>query len=429
MSGWIKQLNLPVSSTPLVFLRIALGLLVAAELLGFWATNPFLENYYFNTKVHFAFPGFEWVPTLSGPIMKGYVIGLIGLLVVFATGWRYRIVSVLTFVFYGWFFLMERGAYLNHWYLNLLFFFLMMFVNAEKPFRQIPKWQYYILLFQVGAVYFFSGLAKFNSDWVSGATLLMHAQNFIGPDLNNQVGNQATMAIIGWAVAILEVMLPFTLYYKKTRLISFGLAAVFHIMNRVFFSIGVFPITMIAITALYFSPDSFDRVFARFKRDSSQKDKGINVNLTKPLTVFMAAYMLIQCLLPLRQHLYSENVLWTDKCVLFSWRMFTAAKMNRMNVLVYNRKTAEVTVFPVEELLTNGQLSKTMRSPDMMLQMAHHIGDYYSERKEANVEVHIECENALNGRGFQKFVNVEVDLLTRRRQLFLPYDWVLPLQD
>ncbi len=424
-------LNKEVSSAPLVVLRIALGVLIAMELLHFWVNAGFLDNYYFNTNIHFSFPGFEWVPIISGGLMKVYVIGLIGLLLVFVSGWKFRLVSVVTFFFYGWFFFMERAAYLNHWYLNLLFLFLLMFLNAENPVRKVGNWQRLIIIFLISVVYFFSGLAKFNADWFSGATLLMHAKNFIGEGrglLSAVVLNEETIQFVGIAVALVEVLLPFTLIYKPTRTPSFIIAVLFHVINRLLFSIGAFPLVMICITALYYDPEQIERVLLKLRIKKANAELP-NIKLTKGLAVLFGSFVLLQCFLPLRQHFYSENVLWTDRCVLFSWRMFTAAKKTRMTMLVYHQKTGDIEVYPVETLLTNGQISKTMRSPDLILQTAHHIADKYAKEKEVNIEVHVECENALNGRAFQKFTDVQRDLLLESRQLFLPYDWIIPLQD
>ena len=105
----------------------------------------------------------------------------LGLLAVFiCLGLFYRYSMALFFLGYTYCFLLEQARYQNHYYLICLVSFLMIFVPANAAFsldvklglrerqHRVAAWPRLLLMGQVGAVYFFGGIAKINPDWLRG---------------------------------------------------------------------------------------------------------------------------------------------------------------------------------------------------------------------------------------------------------------------
>jgi hypothetical protein len=81
-----------------------------------------------------------------------------------------------------------------------------------------------------------------------------------------------------------------------------------------------------------------------------------------------------------------------------------------------------------EEFLTSYQIKQMSFQPDMILEYAHYLGDYYKQQGILDVEVYAESYVSLNGRRSQPFVDPKVDLY-RQTESFLHKTWILPFND
>ena len=66
--------------------------------------------------------------------------------------------------------------------------------------------------------------------------------------------------------------------------------------------------------------------------------------------------------------------------------------------------------------------------PDFILEFAHYLGEYYSQKGIENIQVFADSHVALNGRRNQRFIDPKVNLY-KEKESINNKTWVLPLQD
>ena len=199
-SGWQARweswgralcLDRAVSAESLAFFRIAVGLLMLLEAVSLFLPSgssggrSHLEVYYAGREVTFHLPyaGFGWLPLLPSPWIQGVGVllglGAIGV----GLGFRYRASALLTFLAWGYLYVVEstRTYWMSYYYLELLVLFLMPFMpaaarfslDASKTVRTgtvlIPFWPIWLLRAQLVITYFYAGVAKLNTDWMVDA--------------------------------------------------------------------------------------------------------------------------------------------------------------------------------------------------------------------------------------------------------------------
>ncbi|NJL75835.1 MAG: HTTM domain-containing protein [Saprospiraceae bacterium] len=163
--------NQPTPIEPLVTFRILFGGLMATGAVRFMQKG-WVERLYEEPKFFFKFYNFEWIQPLSaeGMYILYSTIALSAALVML--GLFYRIAIVIFFLSFTYTELIDVTNYLNHYYLVCLLALLLCFLPAHRAFSldvwrnkswkcsHIPAFCIYLLLFQVGLVYFFCGLGK-----------------------------------------------------------------------------------------------------------------------------------------------------------------------------------------------------------------------------------------------------------------------------
>ena len=343
---WINQLFLKkVSIAPLIVFRIIFGLVMAISTIRF-ALKGWVSELYVNPKFYFTFKGFDWVD----PINSTFIISLFILLLLFSIficlGLFYRFSTISFFLIFTYIELIDKTNYLNHYYFISLISFLLIFLPANrlfsldalfklcKPISHVPSWTINIIKFQIGVVYFFSGLAKLNYYW------LIEAQ-----PLTNWLKHQTELPIIGelmkypetaylfsWSGALFDLSIVFLLIFSRTRLFGYFLVIFFHILTSIMFPIGVFPFVMIAATLIFFNEFFHQRIiqFLSFNRTNIFKTS-LSLDYSKRIkmltTIFLSTYILIQLLFPMRFLLYPGELFWTEQGYRFSWRVMLIEKV------------------------------------------------------------------------------------------------------
>ena len=166
---------------PLIVFRILFGsILLLSCLRFFW--NGWIEELYVSPKFHFHYIGFEWIQPLGSFGMYFVFSCLLVLSLFIIIGLFYRISVGLFLIGFIYIELIDKTTYLNHYYFVSLICFLLFFIPTNQEFsfdkklnissrnKPIQNWMRWILLFQIGVVYFYAGIAKLNTDW------LIHAQ-------------------------------------------------------------------------------------------------------------------------------------------------------------------------------------------------------------------------------------------------------------
>jgi hypothetical protein len=423
----------PVDAAFLGAFRILFGVMMLYGVVRF-AANGWIDEFFLQSKFHFKYWGFEWVRAWPawGMYLHFAVMGLSALGV--ALGLFYRVAIVTFFLTFTYVELIDVTLYLNHYYLVSLLALLLVFLPAHRVWsldarrrpalRQatVPAFQLYLLRAQVGTVYFFAGLAKFQSDW------LLHAQ-----PLNIWLNSRTDFPLIGqffaepwtayalsWAGFLFDTTIAFWLLWGRTRIYAYLVVIGFHVMTRALFPIGMFPVIMI-LSALVFFPPEWPRALARrlsrylpalgrlASKAVAAEPPPASVRLRAAL-VLCCAYAVLQILIPLRHHVYGGNVLWHEQGMRYAWKVMVRAKGGSVTYLVRSEKTGRTYYISPRRYLRSYQEREMSAQPDLILQLARHIADDFRANGHGDVEVRADVPASLNGRPTARLIDPEVDL-------------------
>jgi hypothetical protein len=317
------------------------------------------------------------------------------------------------------------------------YFSLDAYLKPKIRAAYIPKWTIDILKLMVLILYFYSGLAKLNSDWLLNALPLkiwLPARNdmpFIGSLFNFSI----TAYIFSWIGCIYDLSIGFLLWNKNTRPFAYFSVIIFHGLTAVLFPIGMFPYIMIVTALLFFSAEFHLKIIrfinSIFKLPSENinqttvfKYSDLKLKLTIPI---LSIFFLFQILFPFRYMLYPDELFWTEQGYRFSWRVMLMEKAGyaQFTVKSDDGKTAIVNN---REFLTVLQEKMMSTQPDFILQYAHFLRDHYQTNGFKNPQVFAQTYVALNGRMGKILIN-PITNLAKEKDSFKPKSWILPLKD
>ncbi|HET8939104.1 MAG TPA: HTTM domain-containing protein [Polyangiales bacterium] len=432
-SRLVSKLLEPTDAAWLAALRVLFGLLVAVSMSRFIAYG-WVDRFFVQPRFHFKYWGFGWVEPLPAASMHGLFWALVGLALLMAAGLLYRVAAPLLAAGLTYVQLIDVTTYLNHYYLAALIAWLLAFCPAQRVWsidawlmgargpRTVASGVLYLFRFQVGVVYVCAGLAKLQSDW------LLHAQ-----PLRIWLGSSVDLPVIGewlrwpwvplalsWAGFLFDSTIVLWLSLRRVRAYAYAVLLVFHALTRVLFPIGMFPLIMSCAALVFFSP-SWPRRALRMPLTNAAESGA------RPRRVWVwlgLGYCLVQLILPLRFAAYGGNVLWHEQGMRFSWRVMVRAKGGDVMFVVRERAGRVFHVSP-RAYLTDLQESEMSSQPDLILQLAQHIGHDLEQRGHGQVAVHADARVALNGRRSRPMIDPSVDL-TQVRDGLAPAHWILP---
>jgi hypothetical protein len=436
------------SAAPLAVFRLAFGLLVLASIVRFWAKG-WIAELYLKPKFFFSYYGFEFIKPI-GPYTYGLfaLCGLCALLL--ALGCWYRAAAAGLFLSFTYIELMDKSTYLNHYYFVSLVAFLLIFLPAgayfsvdarRRPGRwheQVPRWTVDALRLLVGIVYVYAGLAKLNSDWLLQAMPLriwLPAKNDL-PLIGFLFSYPWVAYAFSWFGAFYDLTVPFFLLNRRTRPYAYATVVVFHVLTAILFPIGMFPYVMI-VAALIFFPASFhERVLAKLRgwlrlapaAPRAAAPLVYSFRTQRLLLLGLGAFFVVQLLLPFRYLLYPRELFWTEEGYRFSWRVMLMEKMGQVQFKVVDAATGRALLVDNKEHLSVLQEKMLGTQPDMMVQFAHYLHDYYIRRGVQNPRVYADAYVTLNGRLGKSYIDPTVDL-ARQHDSLRPKPWILPFDD
>ncbi len=472
----MKQLFQPIDIASLVFFRVVFGILAFADVFGTWTYKHLYMKAFDPDKFHFKYYGFEWVHPLPEPFMSIVFIVVMIAAILVALGKWYK-PATLVFAFgFAYFFLIEKGYYLNHAYLFIWISFAMFFLPTNRAYSldvlkkpslhvdKIPYCYLFILQFMMGVVYFFGGIAKVNKDWLNGLPLkIWLKQKDDMPILGWLWGQEWVAYFMSYGGMCLDLFIVFLLIYKRTRWLALALLVFFHLTNLIVFLIGIFPYLSIALSLLFFEPDFPRKTIATIKRffskgvglkfnkllDKNFLTRGIKEECTtiskkyQSLTPFtkvvynpiykktIVAVLVFVCsihiLLPLRHHYFPGDVAWTEEGHRYSWRMMLRSKQGYGSFKVKESKTGKSKRIKPKDYLSKRQSQKIYGHPDMILQFAHYIRDLKEAEGMEDVAVYADIKLKLNGRDYKRFIDPKVDLAKEEWEFFKASHWIMPM--
>lgn len=441
-----RLLGARVDIASLVVFRVIFGVLMI-EATARFAWRGWITEYFHTPKYFFTYHGFEWVRPWPAPWMHVHyaVMGLCAAGI--ALGFYYRISAALFFLLFTYAHLIDKTNYLNHYYLVSLLALLIVFMplhaalsldarrRPEIRSASAPALCLWLLRFQIGAVYFFGGVAKVKPDWIVHAqplTIWLGASTEI-PVLGPLFDFKATAHAMSIAGLVFDLSAPFLLSWGRTRPFAYAAVVAFHLLTARLFNLGMFPWLMIAFGSIFFPP-SWPRRWlpARWlpaERGPEPPDRPASDWLGSPLRkVALAAFVGLQVLLPLRHWLYPGDPCWTEEGYRLSWNVMLMEKNGDITFTVTDPATARTWIVDLNDYLTRQQIRMMSTQPDMILAFAHHLADDFRRRGHPGVEVRADAHVSLNGRPPQRLVDPSVDL-ARHEEGLHPKRWILPLAE
>ncbi|WP_291031946.1 HTTM domain-containing protein [Dyadobacter sp. 50-39] len=434
-----------ISPAPLATLRIALGLMIFCGLARFWAKG-WIYELYIKPVFYFPFYGFEWVRPLGEVTYLLFAFAMVCALLV-ALGFYYRAAIIGLFASFTYIELIDKSTYLNHYYFVSLLCLLMIFLPANARFSLdairdknvragfAPFWTVGALRFLVFILYFYAGLAKLNSDWLAEAMPLkiwLPARNdmpLLGP-----LFNKGWVAyFFSWFGCLYDLSIVFFLLNRRTRTAAYATVVIFHLMTALLFPIGMFPYVMMLAALIFFPASWHQKLLARvsgwlgWRAAASEIQYSFGPVARVFVPGLFLGFFIFQLVFPFRNLLYPGELFWSEQGYRFSWRVMLIEKAGYAQFTVKDSRGRQVTVNN-NEFLTTLQEKMMATQPDMILQYAHMLRDFYARKGFVCPRVYVDSYVALNGRLGRPLVDPDVDLGVQTDS-FRSKSWIIPLND
>lgn len=440
--------NQQLSIAPLLVFRIVFGLVLAYGMFRFWYFD-WIEKLYLEPQLHFSYLGFEWVKPFGDWTYLLFILCGISAIGV-AVGFWYRISASLLFLSFTYIELMDKTTYLNHYYFVSMVAFILIFLPAAKGLSADAGWSlkgleqrisraYYLPLWAlVSLVYFYAGLAKLNSDW------LLHAQPlklwlpgaYDLPLLGPYLEKEWVAFFFSWAGAAFDLSAPFLLWFRKTRPYALFLVVVFHLLTRLLFPIGLFPLIMVLGAFTFLDHRYHQRLLIFIGRIIP---KGLfKVRFKLPLMEFKAKqsfqwffgiFIIFQLVWPWRYLAYPGELFWHEQGFRFSWRVMLMEKAGYASFTIVDTRNKQSFRINNADYLSSFQEKQMSFQPDFILEYAHYLAELHRQKfGHDDVEVYADVQVALNGRSSQPFIDKSCNLAAEKRG-YSPKKWILPFND
>jgi hypothetical protein len=450
INNWLTR---PTSIVPLVFFRVAFGLLMLVGTIRF-ISKGWIAEFYVKPQFHFTYYGFGWIKPLPGNWMYAIFIMIAGLCICIVLGAAYRFSMTLFFLMFTSVELIDKTYYLNHYYFISVLSFLLIFLPLHRCYSldarlhpmlrtdTVAQWTLWAIRLQLAIVYCFAGIAKLNSDWLFRALPLriwLPANAdlpVIGPLFDHTWVAFAT----SWAGAAYDLTIPFWLVWRRSRPFAYVAVIGFHILTAQLFYIGMFPWIMIVSTLIFFTAEDYRSVsaFIRWQAKGQQKpahllqpSPEVSLQTGTPsgkhvhaLTAGFIVFFAIQCLMPLRHYLYPGDVLWTEEGYRFSWRVMLVEKAAYATFFVTDPVNGQRWMVSPSRYLTPQQVQQMSFQPDMILQFAHYLAEQFRRQGYVNIEVRAEVYVSWNRRPSRLLIDPTVDLAGKENS-WRPKAWIL----
>lgn len=433
--------NQAASIAPLVLVRVVTGLVLFCWA-GKYLSDGAYETIFVLPLFLCKYAGFEWVQVLPGEGMWWFFRSVQVASLLLAVGFLTRISAGLLAASVAYVLLVERCIYVNHYYLLACVcgwlallpagrcLAVDTFIWPRRSSQVFPRWQLWLLRFQLGMPYLFGAIAKLNSDWLSGQPpgLMLVGRTELG-DFAPMLETSLAVNVLVYGGIFYDALIVPLLMWRRTRAIAIIASLGFHLTNASLLSIGVFPWFMLATLVVFFDDEWIGRVVGRVKRivqiqSTPRSDFSSNVVGSSPwLRRFAVMYVVVQLVLPWRHWLLPGNPSWNERGHRFAWRMMLRNKRSLVHYKLVDRQTGEYLYLPSTTVLTGFQEPRAARSPECLRQAAVELSRLAKDFGVGDCQVYVLALVSMNGREPRPLIDPTVDLLTVRRG-WLSDDWV-----
>jgi hypothetical protein len=413
--------------------------------------HDLIGYYWLEPRLHFKYRGLSWVRPWPGDGMYLHFVLLAGAAAALMVGRWTRSAAWIFSLGFTYLFLLDQARYLNHSYLISLVAFLLAITPAHRVWSldrvyarregvewppTVPVWAVWLLRFQIGVVYAFGGLAKLDAGWLGAESLRRRFADAGGPLIGWIVEHNLVQVVFSWGGLLFDLLIVPLLLWRRTRLVAFAAAVLFHVANSQLFTIGVFPWLAIAATTMFFSPDWPHRLVRRIglrptlwmrprsprAADAIAAPPPSPRPMSRPAFACLTAYVVVQLLVPLRHYLYPGDVAWNQRGYRFSWHMMLHGRTGAVRLRVV-MGTDTTIVFP-SQYMASWQARPMIRHPGMILQFAHHVADEFSQGRADPVRVYADAVLSVDGRPPSLLIDPKVDLASKHNT-FGRQRWIL----
>ncbi len=423
-----------IDNSPLVIFRVAFGFLCFMEAAGAMALG-WVERTFIEPKFTFPFMGFEWLQPLPDNWMYLWfsLMAIFGLGMMF--GFFYRASAWGWAILWAGVYLMQKSSYNNHYYLLMLLSFLMAILPAHRYFSldvrrkpslkklSMPAWCRWIFIAQMAIVYTYAAIAKLYPDWWSGR---FAAQSFNGryesEHLVSIFENPDFQLFVSYGGFFFDLLIVPLLLMKRTRNFALFLSIFFHLFNSFVFQIGIFPYLALALIVFFYNPETIRKRFLP-KKPVFSLTQIIIPKYSKFLVFSISFFLIINLLLPLRHHLISDNVFWTEEGHRLSWRMMLSSRGGYAIFTVKNKETGQTQRIRNSDYLSSKQERRVATNPDMIWQFAQILKKEFAEKGQ-DVAVYARTYKYINGRRSKPLTDETVDLSSVKWKTFGHQDWL-----
>lgn len=433
-----QYLNTKKSATNLSVFRLLFGILMVIQVSALFERA---SNYIRDTYIDFPYYGLEFIQPIGAMGMNALVtIGLIAAILV-ALGLVYRYALVVLGIVFSYYLLLDQVYYDNYTYLLCLFCLLLLFTNANwwtaknlptasKKAAYIPNWQYLILQAQIFIVFFYNGLSKMNTEWLSGNVIKGKIIDSFGKDAPVEI----LSSLFSWSGMLFYSLIGFLLFWKKTRKGAIIAVIAFTFINGlVLQTIGLLPISMVIAVVLLFGDKNWldHRLLAANTKKSKNKIKSTDLAMpyTAVLGGILGVYFIFQVLFPLRHHLMPGNPEWNGQGHYFAWRMNNYDKNVELTFQAFDGKM-DAHIQDVDLGFNRTALQKAAAFPHMVLILAQEIDRQFAAKNLQNMDVEVRAvyKAALNSRPSQSAIKGNTNLGKANYNPWQENDWILPLK-
>ena len=445
----------PTDVASVVLFRVGFGLMMFWEVTRYFYFG-WVEELFARPQFHFQYEWFRWVVPIPADGMYLLFTALAIFALMIAFGLFYRIATILFFLGYTYVFLLDQATYNNHFYLICLLSFVLILAPLHKSWSldvlrgavlhtdQLPAIWLWLIRFQMGVVYFYGGIAKFDPDWLNGlaARELFGAANR-GTIFQPLMDFSLVHLFYAWTGLLFDLFIPFLMLYKPIRKWAFLGAVLFHTNNYFVFPIGIFPMLALVLTLIFFDAEFPRKIVPekvkKFVREQYRKriaERRINLTsakikvdstlvISRLMRLLLGLYVLAQLVLPFRYTIYPGWTIWHEEGHYFAWRMMLRQKITRIQFNVTHPSSGEQRYADPVDYLNSSQFKVFAGNPGMILLFAHHLDGLVNSNAGFDPKISAKIEVSLNGRPFRELVDPNLDL--SQIPAYEPsYRWIRP---
>lgn len=433
-------LSKPIDGSILGLFRIIFGVFMSYEMIRYFQMD-LIKNAFILPQVKLQY--FDCIRVMPEPIMRILLALLFIAALLITLGLFFRVACLFFGTGYLYVFLLDKGIYNNHIYLFILLSFLLASTHADDfiSFKRakkgsavatkIPYWELFIFQLQFAIVYFYGGLAKINPEWLVRMEPITSMVNSFPPNhtLAFFYKHSSQIPLLTYGGMLFDLIIPFMLWFKKTRKIALFPLIFFHLSNSIVFDdIGIFPFVMIFSTLLYFDKSEIPflrNVLSTSAAKAKQPEMALHKNsFTR---YFLIGFFVFQFLFPFRGFFLPHHLDWTSIGNRFAWRMKIQTRVqNKIAFTIQDGPASEPLKVEMNTFVNPMQILSISSDPRAVLSMAKILAQEGKKRKMKDPIVKAEVFVGWNGRPPAYLVNPETDLSKVSYSSFKINDWIMP---